>query len=81
MGNKKKKKKKKNLKGNRLYTIADNVTIIDKLSYILSACINTISYNDKQHLQHRYFFVTQNPLMQYNARRYAKGNQMCFKSK
>lgn len=56
-----------NLKGNRLYTIADNVTIIDKFSYILSKCINTISYNGSN-TGNIDISLTQNPLMQYNAR-------------
>lgn len=67
----KKTKQKLNLKGKRLYTIADNVTIIDKFSYILSACINTISYNGSN-ISNTDISVTQNPLMQYNARRYER---------
>lgn len=58
---------KLNLKENRLYTIADNVTITDRFSYFLSACINTIFYNGSN-ICNIDISITQNPLMQFNAR-------------
>lgn len=61
------KKKIKPKRGNRLYTIGDKLTIIHKFSYILTAGINTISYNGSN-ICSMDISMTQNSLMQYNAR-------------
>lgn len=67
-----------NLNDNKLYKIVD-MKVIDIILYILSARINTVSYNDMNHgiCYIAYIMtITQNPFMQYNAQLYEKNINM-----